>query len=233
MKTRALVLLAMGLFLATGVRAYDILLNTDFNDGTSHWKDDPNATQCLIAKGNPDGSGIVIPMDPAKWFSIQQTFDSPDETLVLNVTYTIPDNASFDASRYRLPMPTSQTSTLPNGITIVSEPLGRRDNFNPTVIAAITGVAVKDFSEHLQPNQWAAIISDPIARTVHYAIISSGAANPKTVSIELKGLMEHEEKTLFLAFPPGTGSVTITHASLDQKQSSSSGSPDDDPIILK
>jgi hypothetical protein len=38
--------------------------------------------------------------------------------------------------------------------------------------------------------------------------------NPKTVTGILKGLVAHEEKTLYLIFPPGTGSVTLASVSL-------------------
>jgi hypothetical protein len=219
---RAGSILAVFLAFAGAVRGYDILLNTDFKEDTTHWKDDPNATRCLTAKPSPDGNGIVIPLDPNKWIAIQQNFDTPDEKLILNVTYTPSDDCSFDAAKFQLPQGRGSTSiSTPTG-QVTIPPLGRGGNFNPTVVEVLTGVDVNDFTETLKPNEWVALIADPQARTIHYLKISSSAPNPKAISQLFEKLMEHEEKTLYLAFPPGTGTVTITHASLDRQAADSS-----------
>jgi hypothetical protein len=60
------------------------------------------------------------------------------------------------------------------------------------------------------------MIVDPQARTIHYIKISSNSPNFKSIRALFSRLLEHEEKTFYLIFPPGAGSVTVSHASLEE-----------------
>jgi hypothetical protein len=189
---RTACILALFTALAGPAFGYDILLNTDFSDGTAHWKDDPNATACLIAQ--PTSSGVQIPLNATGWSKISQRFETPNSLLALNVTYAFSDDATF----------------TPNTV------------LDSSVVQSITGVAVQPISLKLRPGDWVALIVDPVAKTVHYVRISSATPNPKSVIAAFSKLMEHEEKNLYLIFPPGTGSVTISHASLEKSDSAGS-----------
>jgi hypothetical protein len=90
---RAGSIFALVVALSAPAFAYDILLNTDFQDGTAHWKDDPNATACLNAQAT--SSGVMVPLSSNGWSKISQTFDTPDAALELDVTYGFSDDWSF------------------------------------------------------------------------------------------------------------------------------------------
>jgi hypothetical protein len=89
---RAGSILAIVMALAGPAFGYDILLNTDFAQGTEHWKDDPNATACLNAQAT--SSGAMIPLS-SNWSRISQTFNTPDAVLALSLTYSFSDDWSF------------------------------------------------------------------------------------------------------------------------------------------
>jgi hypothetical protein len=183
---RAGSILAILMAIAGPTFGYDILLNTDFSEGTAHWKDDPNATACLNAQAT--SSGALIPLSSSGWSRLSQIFDTPDAALQLNLTYSFSDDGSFTPGA----------------------------NFNSSVVQQLTGVSVSDFSLPLGPHEFVALILDPQAKTIHYMKISSNAPNAKTIIGNFRRLLEHEEKTFYLIFPPGAGSVTVSHASLDE-----------------
>jgi hypothetical protein len=183
---RAGSILALTIALAAPAFGYDILLNTDFSDGTEHWKDDPNATSCLNAQAT--SSGVMIPLS-SSWSKLSQTFDTPDPTLELDVTYCLSDDCSF----------------APNAV------------FDPSVLKQLTGIdSAQSFSVPLKPGEWIAMIADPQAGTLHYVKLPAGSTNSKSVRALFTRLLEHEEKTFYLIFPPGAGSVTVSHASLEE-----------------
>jgi hypothetical protein len=185
---RAGSILAIIMAFAGSAFGYDILLNSDFSEGTAHWKDDPNATACLNAQAT--SSGAMIPLS-SNWSRISQVFDTPDAVLALSLTYSFSDDGSF----------------TPGAV------------FNNSVVQQLTGVSVVPFSLPLKSNEFVAMIVDPQAHSIHYIKISSNAPNAKSIIATFHQLLEHEEKTFYLVFPPGAGSVTVSRASLDEPSS--------------
>jgi hypothetical protein len=68
----------------------------------------------------------------------------------------------------------------------------------------------------LQKGGFLAFVVDPPTNTVNFSIMKSAAS---TDSQSSEGffyhLVAHEEKTFYLCFPPGVGTVTLTHVALE------------------
>jgi hypothetical protein len=140
--------------------------------------------------GNP---GITIQLDPQKWTEISQTFNTRDSQLQFSVTYSLSDDCSLAAR------PTANSEKI----------------LDQDIFAQLTGVMCMAFHDTMPSNVWMAYIFDPASRHFESVeVYSNSRDNPKTFTGFLNHLVEHEEKMLYLIFPPGTGSVTLTGVSL-------------------
>jgi hypothetical protein len=78
------------------------------------------------------------------------------------------------------------------------------------------------FHDKMPSNVWLAYIFDPASR--HFdsvGVYSNSTDDSKTFTGFINNLVEHEEKMLYLVFPPGTGSVTLRKVSLEPFQTNS------------
>ncbi|MEJ0000964.1 MAG: hypothetical protein WDO13_18420 [Verrucomicrobiota bacterium] len=165
----------LALVLALPLRA-DILANGSFADGAAHWSGDGHAG---------DSGGLVIQLDPEKWTTVSQTFDTRETALDFTVNYQ-----------------TSADSTLAKAggslsAATVGGPLFRRDiNVKPGrwVVLLLDGAAGK--------------------LTFHRFKSPQGDAGEQTAHATFAQLLAHEEKTLVLAFPPSHGTVTLSNVAL-------------------
>ena len=79
----------------------------------------------------------------------------------------------------------------------------------------------------LKPRSWLVLIVDPAGNECHYANISvaAGATGVLGANGTLRTLAAHEEKTLYLVFPPGDGTVTVQSISLSPRTASAPVAP--------
>jgi len=174
----------------------DILANGNFSDGTAHWKGDG------IASSDP--LGITIQLDPAKWTKIFQTFNTGEEALDFNVSYVPSSDCSLTSGPERL-----------SGRFLSKVDLKQ-------MLGVLVAAPIK-----LKPRSWLVLIVDPAGNECHYANISvaAGATGVLGANGTLRTLAAHEEKTLYLVFPPGDGTVTVQSISLSPRTASAPVAP--------
>jgi hypothetical protein len=180
------VLFFLLLVLALPLQA-DILANGSFADGTAHWRGDAHEST---------SGGIIIQLDPVKWTSVSQTFNTQEPNLDFAVTFQTSDDYA------------SKVGSL----------------LSQSAIANLTGILYKK-AIGVGPNSWLVMIVDPAAREMHYGRVpvKPGEAHPQTQNGPMANLVAHEEKTLYLAFPPGAGSITLLHVELTPHGTASGG----------
>jgi hypothetical protein len=143
--------------------------------------------------GHEGDGGLVINLDPNNWTKVSQTFNTRESRLQFNVTYTLSDDCSLAAR-------------APRSLNLF---------LDETIFQQLTGVLCLPFHDTVAPASWMAFIFDPAARHFDSIYISTATPDdPKTGSGLLDNLVEHEEKILYLTFPPGTGSITLKNVSL-------------------
>jgi hypothetical protein len=183
---KTLFLAALALACTLTLKANDILANGNFVDGTAHWHGDAHAST------DWDNQGIVIQLSPSKWTKISQTFNTKETVLDFSITYkTSPDCSFSDAAK---------------GTTLSVDDL-----------ISLTEIRFKD-PIHLKLGSWFLMINDPSSNPPQgtYFTIQPKLklADAQTVTGSVPKLAAHEEKTVFLAFPPGQGTITLLHVAL-------------------
>jgi len=194
-------LLALSLSLAvTVLRADTILVNGDFSQGKAHWKGDAkdaaSGDMTDISTSMSDqgaSSGMMVQLKPNDWTYVSQDFNTRETTLVFSMAYKT-------SSDFSLANGNGGDGSI-GGIEAILErlvgfPLQRKD------ISIHKGAAL-------------VVVSDPSQNLVIYAAskLSSGADQQKS-AVKIDGLMAHEDKTFFLAFPPGQGTITFQNIAL-------------------
>lgn len=184
MKTLALLLL-----LAGGTAALadtDLLTNSDFSDGISHWEGD-----CHTAGGSLDDSGattgVVVKMRSGEWTKINQDFEGKTGDYVLAITYSVTPGASLSqrADDYtNVPLKMELSSLSP-----IDVPTGKW-----CVMVVDTGIH--------RYHYW----------TIIPNLAPSGTHTLK-LAVELNS-GEDFKKGFFLGFPPGEGSINIQSITL-------------------
>jgi hypothetical protein len=188
LRLRWILLLAL-CFLAVAkplAQADDIIANGDFADGKTHWHGDGDA---------PDTGGkLVITLKPDKWTVTSQIFSAESRELQLKITYTLSDDCSLKVKR------TSDTLVAP----LTSEAL-----------MDATGVENHISDVMMYPNyQWLVLlVGNGYSRGTHPVLINT-KENPATYTTMLSDSRGFNDEELCLAFPPGTGTVTITRVEM-------------------
>jgi hypothetical protein len=190
MKTAAFVFLVIAL--AIPLRA-DILVNGDFADGHAHWKGDakdPDGSTVDLNNPAPLG-GVTITLKKDRWTKIYQTFATRVPKLKYTITFKLSDDYSPDRHQ-----PQNSGSYMTPGlddIDGVPDYYGGYTNGQWMLILAQTGMSSS--SSSLSPD-----------------VRKSGQ---QTLSGDLRGVTdEADEMTLVFAFPPGTGTITISKITL-------------------
>jgi len=182
---KPLLLLLLLAVWVTPANANDILANGNFSDGSAHWQGD-RAT-------DSDSPDLVIPLKHDTWTKIYQVFHSSDSALKVHVTYTLSADCTF------LPQNGTAGFALTDG-----------------VLKDITGLHVPNVGTTLIPvGGFLSVIVD-LSKPLVFSSILGGkvSTDSQTASGFFYDLNPHEEKTFYLAFPPGTGTVTLTNVSL-------------------
>jgi hypothetical protein len=198
-------LLLFGLALALGstlAGADPILVNGDFQDGKAHWKGDgkdaasddiTDINSPLSNQGSTSGMLLQLRSD---WTSVSQIFNTRETELVFSMSYK-----------------TSSDFALGNG-NGGDGSIGGIES----VIENLVGFPLQHRDIMIHKNCALVVISDPSQNLVIYSEVRLPAASSdeQKVSTKIPGLMAHEEKTFYLAFPPGTGTITFHHIALDK-----------------
>jgi hypothetical protein len=177
-------LLLLVLVLAVGMArasATDILANGDFANGSAHWDGDRVT--------DTDATNLVITLKHDTWTKISQVFHSADSALKVHVSYTLSEDCTF------LPQNGMAGFSLTDG-----------------VIKDITGQQIANIGMSPIPmGGFLSVIVD-LTKPLVFSSILGGKVNTdtQTASGFFYDLNPNEEKTFYLAFPPGKGTVTLT-----------------------
>ena len=79
----------------------------------------------------------------------------------------------------------------------------------------MTGLRFK-MAINLKPGTWMLLITDPAAMYAQWDMIKPavGLPNGQLVKGTFPKLAAHEEKTIYIAFPPGQGTITLLKIAL-------------------
>lgn len=181
-------LLALSLLAAAAplARADDIIANGDFSDGKTHWHGDGDS---------PDTGGkLVITLKPDKWTVTSQMFTAESRELQLKVTYALSDDCSLKVKRSADALVAPLTSDA---------------------LMQATGIENHISDIMLYPSyQWLVLlVGNGWSRGTHPVFMNT-KDNPATYTTMLSESRGFNDEELCLAFPPGTGTVTITKVAM-------------------
>ncbi len=192
MKT-SLLFLALALASVLPLQAQNFLQNGDFADGADHWYGDGRTPADMggddpTATPNPlYAKGLIIPLKGAAWSKVSQDFKGNIAAGVLTIAYQV--------------SPDFNLSTKPEDYQNVPE--------------LINDEGWKPFNG--APGEWIIFISDfgtDRAHGTYYKIKVNSGTGPQVIKAKVKGLTPLEDKTLAIAFPPGTGAIVLLGVSL-------------------
>ena len=188
--------LAMVVLLATLVHleADNVLQNGDFTDGSAHWSGDGHPSGELTdLVALPDslakGGGLAIKLKSFDWTKISQDFAGGSSTGMLTITFAVTPDLSFSNRP-------EDYKNMPDHIDYD---------------------AWKSFNS--KRGEWVIFISDfDKNRGSYYSVKPTlGTTTSQSVRMKVKGLSPSGDKTLTLAFPPGTGTIVILSVELTAK----------------
>jgi hypothetical protein len=189
--TSVLLLLTPLLFL----RADELLQNSDFSSGTAHWDGNmrsssdagDDSASPLDAPAAGAATQVVIKLRGTDWTKMSQEFDSKAGQISLAVTYTLSSG--------------TQLSTKDEDYNNVPKQVGLDDQW-------------KHFPG--EKGSWTIMLCDYAASRATYAEVplDTSVNGPQTITMNFNAFDSGEKKTLLLAFPPGTGTITISKVSL-------------------
>ena len=177
----------------SAAHAGDILLNSDFADGKTHWRGDGDA---------PDPGGkLVVTLKPDKWTVVRQTFSANATALQLKITYAFSDDCTLGKTGDKLIPPLTaadleEASGLESGM--INVPTCKGEAFKALVVGGIFL-----FAEEIVLRQ-----SDSHS----YGSNSDGSMTFTGQFNTWNG--PFDDANLCLCFPPGQGTVTLTSVKL-------------------
>ena len=177
-----------GFLFAAGLGAIhaDILVNGDFTEGSAHWQGDRTT--------NTDAASLTITLKADTWTKVYQHFHSADAALKLHVSYVLSQDCTF--------LPQNGMA----GFYVTNQ-----------VVMDITGVHIAMMNATPIPmGGFLGVVVDPSKPLVFTAIMNGKvSADDQTSEGFFYDLNPHADKMFYLAFPPGNGTVTLTHVALD------------------
>jgi hypothetical protein len=194
--------LAIALLLLTcafPLRADTWLENGDFADGLNHWRGNGRAPADMAPENpmdKPDpftSKGLILPLRGADWSRITQDFRGKSSTGVLSITYMLSPGLTFSAKL-------EQYTNIPDELHL--------DGWVPFTTP---------------PGDWIVFISDLDNGRGIYETVKpkEGSTGSQTLSTSFRGLTPFADKTITIAFPPGTGTVVLLNVSLGDKPAAS------------
>ncbi|MCE0521420.1 MAG: hypothetical protein LV480_00740 [Methylacidiphilales bacterium] len=169
------------------LRADNWIQNGDFADGVDHWYGNGRPPSDFAPENpldTPDpftSKGLIIPLKHAEWTKVAQDFKGKSHSGVMTVTYMVSTDLKFSA---------------------------KPDDY-VNMPAHIDYTGWQPFNT--PPGQWIIFLSDFGSRHGAYYEIAPklGSSAPQTIRIPISGLTPLQDKTIALAFPPGTGTVVL------------------------
>jgi hypothetical protein len=190
MKLLPVILLVVASALPLG--AEEAIQNGDFTDGTSHWHGDGRSS-ADFASDNPlqasdpfTAKGMIIPLKQTSWTKAEQVIRPNGSGGVLTITYKLSKDLVFS---------------------------DKPDYYKN--ISAEMGWGWLPFGG--PPGAWLIDVTDSTGTKGHYDLIKpkTGTSDPQVAKMKIAGLAPHDETTVTLGFPPGTGMIVILEVSLD------------------
>ena len=201
MKNLLLILLVLLCILP--LRADNWLQNGDFLDGITHWHGD-GRSPADFASDNPlqaadpfTSKGLIMPLKHLDWTKVAQDFKGKLASGVMTITYLVSKDLAFSDNP-------ADYKNMPDHIGY--------DGWS---------------AFNTPPGDWVVFVSDfGSAHGTYYEIKPKlGSPDAQTFRAKVKGLTPLEDKTVTLAFPPGTGTIVILSASLTDENGNSSNLP--------
>jgi len=174
------------------LRADNWLENGDFLDGINHWHGNGKAPSDF-APSNPmdpvdplTSKGLIVPLKDMDWTMVAQDFKGKSASGVMTVTYMVSPDLTFSTKK--------------------EDYLNMPDHIGYDAWAPF----------NTPPGKWIIFMSDfgsdhgsyyEVKPTLH-------SSDPQTFQTRIKGLTPFEDKTITLAFPPGSGMIIILKVSL-------------------
>jgi len=190
MKTFTLVALVFAL--ALPLRADNWLENGDFTDGLSHWHGG-GRSPADFASDNPlqasdpfTSKGLIIPLKHLDWTKVAQDFKGKSASGVMTITYMVSNDFAFSDKD-------DDYKNMP-------------DHIGYDAWAAFNTL----------PGNWVVFLSDfGSSHGTYYEIKPKlGSTGVQTFHARIIGLTPLADKTITLAFPPGTGMLVVLSVSL-------------------
>jgi hypothetical protein len=168
------------------------LQNGDFYDGINHWRGNGRAP-ADFAPDNPldkpdplTSKGLIVVLHSESWIKVEQDFKGKSSDGILTIHYLVTPDFAFSSK-------IEDYTNMPGHI-----------GFN----------AWKPFDT--KPGTWVLFLAD--FGTVHgtyYEIEPKlGSTDPQVYQAQIEGLTPLSDKTVTLAFPPGTGKIVILSISM-------------------
>jgi len=192
MKPLAFAFLALAL--AVPLHADNWLDNGDFATGITHWHGDGRTPADLTSDdpfARPDPlltKGLIVPLKHVAWAKVAQDFKGKIASGVLTITYMVAPDLTFSDKA-------EDYQGIPDKL----------------------GWLWQSFDT--PPAAWLVFIDDFGTSKGTYYIIKPklGSSDPQTFRATITGLTPLEDKTITLAFPPGSGNLVILHISLSDR----------------
>lgn len=170
------------------------LQNGDFSDGINSWQGDGRSLSEYISANptnrpeNLPNDGMVIELKSDKWTKVSQDFNGTESNGVMTIAYMLSNDFAFsnDPADYK---------NIPKKIDYE---------------------AWKAFK--IPPGNLLVFLSDfgkSLGTYYPFKPLSPGKAATQTLSAKVNGMTPNEDKTITLAFPPGTGLIILLSVSID------------------
>jgi len=191
--------LACLLILVFGVleaRADDWLDNADFSNGNDHWYGEAKwptdfAPPDPFTKADPfTSAGMIIPLRSADWVKEFQDFKGKTSDAVLTIVYTLSPDFAFSQKA-------EDYQNMPD---------------------KIGWDAWKPFDSPV--GAWIVFVSElEKGHGTYYIIQPKGGGEDQTFKARVTDMTPWSQKTIALAFPPGTGMIVIKKVSITDSDS--------------
>jgi hypothetical protein len=166
--------------------------NGDFTDNLNHWYGggrspaDYANDNPLAASADLSSKGLIIPLRPESWIKVAQDFKGKVSSGLLTITFKVSQDFAF--------------STKPDDYVNMPDKIGY-DGW-------------KAFNT--PPGSWIVFLSDfGSSKGTYYEIAPKiGTNDLQTYRAQIKNLTPWENKTITLAFPPGSGMLVVESVSM-------------------
>jgi hypothetical protein len=197
MKSLAYTLLVLLLVIPLRAQSgYNWIKNGEFTDGINHWYGG-GRSPADFANDNPlsandplTSKGLIMPLRPESWSKVAQDFKGKVSNGILTIAFKVSKDFAF--------------STKPEDYLNMPDKIG------------YDGWQAFD----TPPGKWIIFLSDFGSNHGTYYELEPkiGSDEVQTYSARIKGMTPFENKTITLAFPPGTGMIVVLDVSMTNAQ---------------